>query len=66
MNSSNKNNTNNSGATNMDGVYQDYAKEEEPSLQVLRDSFPVKLHYMLADVEKDGLDDIISWHVHGR
>lgn len=29
-------------------------------------SFPVRLHYMLSDLEKDGKDDIISWQPHGR
>lgn len=29
-------------------------------------NFPVKLHYMLSELEKDGLDDIISWQPHGR
>ena len=29
-------------------------------------NFPVKLHFMLSDLEKDGLDRIISWQPHGR
>lgn len=29
-------------------------------------SFPMKLHYMLNDIEKDGLSHIISWSSHGR
>lgn len=29
-------------------------------------NFPVKLHYMLDELEKDGLHDIISWQPHGR
>lgn len=28
--------------------------------------FPEKLHIMLEEVEKDGLDHIVSWHSHGR
>ena len=28
--------------------------------------FPSKLHYMLDDMEKDGLSHIISWAPHGR
>lgn len=30
------------------------------------DTFPVKLHYMLSEIEKDGLAHIISWQPHGR
>lgn len=29
-------------------------------------NFPVKLHFMLSDMESDGLDYIISWQPHGR
>jgi HSF-type DNA-binding len=29
-------------------------------------NFPVKLHYLLGDMEKDGLDHIVSWQTHGR
>jgi hypothetical protein len=29
-------------------------------------NFPVKLHYMLNELEKDGMDDIVSWQPHGR
>ena len=29
-------------------------------------NFPVKLHYMLSDMENDGLDHIVSWQPHGR
>jgi HSF-type DNA-binding len=29
-------------------------------------NFPVKLHYMLSELEADGLDDIVSWQPHGR
>jgi len=28
-------------------------------------SFPVKLHYVLNDIEKDGLADVVSWQPHG-
>ena len=28
--------------------------------------FPVKLHYMLNELEKDGMDEIVSWQPHGR
>jgi hypothetical protein len=30
------------------------------------ENFPVKLHYMLSELETDGMDDIISWQPHGR
>lgn len=29
-------------------------------------NFPVRFHYMLSELEKDGHDDIISWQPHGR
>jgi hypothetical protein len=29
-------------------------------------NFPVKLHYMLSDMEADGLAHIVSWQPHGR
>jgi hypothetical protein len=28
--------------------------------------FPAKLHYMLSEMEKEGLEHIISWQPHGR
>jgi hypothetical protein len=30
------------------------------------ENFPVKLHYMLTELEIDGMDDIVSWQPHGR
>jgi hypothetical protein len=29
-------------------------------------NFPVRLHYMLSELEKDGMDHIVSWQPHGR
>jgi hypothetical protein len=29
-------------------------------------NFPVKLHYMLNELEKDGMENIVSWQSHGR
>lgn len=29
-------------------------------------NFPVKLHYMLSELEDDGLEHIASWQPHGR
>lgn len=57
-------------------MYHDFAEEKNheaeaffgsvlPSRQ-LEQSFPMKLHFMLTDLEKDGLDHIASWQVHGR
>jgi hypothetical protein len=28
--------------------------------------FPARLHYVLEQLEKDGLDDVISWQPHGK
>ncbi len=58
--------------------YHDYANEvengEDRSLgyvhhsmhNVGRHDFPVNLHDMLNELEKDGMDDIVSWQPHGR
>lgn len=29
-------------------------------------AFPLRLHYMLKEMEADGLSDIMSWQEHGR
>ena len=29
-------------------------------------NFPVKLHYMLSELEVDGMSHIVSWQPHGR
>jgi HSF-type DNA-binding len=29
-------------------------------------NFPVKLHYILSELERDGLSHIVSWQPHGR
>ena len=47
-------------------TYCDFAGVKSSAQETLSDSFPVKLHYMLADVEKDGFEDIVSWSSHGR
>jgi hypothetical protein len=50
--------------------YRDYACVTEIEVRnepdALKDIFPVKLHYMLSEMEKDGLENIISWQPHGR
>ena len=53
------------GNTASPSKYPDFAMEPEQG-EALDESFPVKLHYMLADLEKDGLDYICSWSRHGR
>jgi hypothetical protein len=47
------------------GSYRDFSMESEDGM-VLDESFPVKLHYMLADIERDGKEHIVGWHGHGR
>merc|ERR1719464_1735870 len=56
--------------------YQDYSNEqpqpEERDCWALSTRttsspvFPLKLHETLTQIEKDGYDDIIGWHPHGR
>jgi len=57
--------------------YHDYAHElelEQSSATLAKlsaggrgdQNFPIKLHYMLSELEKDGLDHIVSWQPHGR
>jgi hypothetical protein len=58
--------------------YHDYANEVEqvqveehphaqpPDSSHGEQNFPVKLHYMLTELETDGMDGIISWQPHGR
>lgn len=29
-------------------------------------NFPAKLHYMLSELDNDGMDHIVSWQPHGR
>jgi HSF-type DNA-binding len=33
---------------------------------VFEDLFPAKLHYVLEQVERDSLYDVISWQPHGK
>lgn len=55
-------------------VYKDYAEEnfsniESPTLANGPGGdppFPVKLHYTLTELKKDGLDHVVSWMPHGR
>jgi hypothetical protein len=52
-------------------VYQDYAHVTEqdikaPSSSKKDSKFPERLHYVLSEMEKDGLQHIASWQPHGR
>jgi hypothetical protein len=52
-------------------VYQDYADVTKqdmkaPSSSKKDSQFPEKLHYVLSEMEKDGLEHIASWQPHGR
>jgi len=61
-----------------DTGYRDFANEVEPpggegavvshnkNGANSEQNFPVKLHYMLSDMEEDGLANIVSWQPHGR
>jgi hypothetical protein len=55
---------------NNDSFYRDYASVTEAEVRnetdALKDIFPVRLHYMLSEMEKDGLEHIVSWQPHGR
>jgi hypothetical protein len=52
--------------------YHDYAGEAERVIGSTEEpnhgehNFPVKLHFMLSELETDGMDDIVSWQPHGR
>lgn len=54
-------------------IYRDFASLTEQDLVPVapKDSnketnFPVRLHYVLREMEKDGLQDVIAWQPHGR
>jgi hypothetical protein len=50
--------------------FRDFANVNEEELKgasSTKDScFPEKLHYVLSEMEKDGLQHIASWQPHGR
>jgi hypothetical protein len=52
--------------------YHDHANEFENVAEKTEgshsgeESFPYKLHYMLTELEIDGMDNIVSWQPHGR
>jgi hypothetical protein len=57
-------------------VYQDYADvtKQDTTQDTMKETssskkdsqFPEKLHYVLGEMEKDGLQHIASWQPHGR
>jgi hypothetical protein len=49
--------------------YVHHTEEHTQSFSMHNDgghNFPVNLHNMLDELEKDGMDDIVSWQPHGR
>lgn len=46
--------------------YHDHAQDKLHDCQSVPALFPIKLHEVLDEVERDGLDGIISWAPHGR
>ena len=58
--------------TTVEHEYHDFSKLTEKdvsnssALPNSDQNFPVKLHYMLSEIGKDGMDDIVSWQPHGR
>jgi hypothetical protein len=62
-------NPKNDESNTSDRLYRDFASVEEKDLQTTSKkdtNFPEKLHYMLSDMEKDGLQHVASWQSHGR
>jgi len=55
-----------------EGTYFDYGHVEEKHLllhhasSTKNQNFPVILHYVLSELEKDGLEHIMSWQARGR
>jgi hypothetical protein len=53
-------------------AYHDHSNEVEKVAENPEESisgeegFPYKLHYMLTELETDGMDDVVSWQPHGR
>ena len=42
------------------------AEPQQPQLNRGEENFPFKLHYMLTELETDGMADIVAWQPHGR
>ena len=53
-------------------VYRDFATVEEKDMPLPEEQagkqrgFPELLHFVIDEMEKDGLSDICSWQPHGR
>jgi hypothetical protein len=45
---------------------EDGKENGEAKASVDPNNFPARLHYMLEELEKDGLDHIVCWKPHGR
>jgi hypothetical protein len=57
------------GEESFGGLHYQHLEEHTPSSSSMSNgdqNFPVKLHYMLNELEKDGMDNIVSWQPHGR
>jgi hypothetical protein len=57
------------GEESAGNLHDQHLEEHTPSSSMSNggeQNFPVKLHYMLNELEKDGMDDIVSWQPHGR
>jgi hypothetical protein len=59
-----------SGKHTSGSLSRDYANDVDQDMKGIsskKDSrFPEKLHYVLSEMEKDGLQHIASWQPHGR
>jgi hypothetical protein len=56
------------GEGSLGDLYQQHTREhtQSSSMNHGEQNFPVMLHYMLNELEKDGMDNIVSWQPHGR
>ncbi|CAB9496764.1 shock factor protein [Seminavis robusta] len=53
-------------ASDPDGDYAAQQLVQQRGGPGVEQSFPMKLHYLLNDLEQDGLSHIVSWQPHGR
>jgi hypothetical protein len=56
------------GEGSLENLQHQHVEEHTQSSSLNRgeQNFPVMLHYMLNELEKDGMDNIVSWQPHGR
>ena len=52
-------------ATTSSGV-EPYQPVPTTGIRTTVENFPAKVHYMLGEIKRDGLDHIVSWQPHGR